>query len=48
MNTTTARMTRYGSRAPAHHSTRFSDILAGLAFAAAIAFAAAMVFGLVG
>jgi hypothetical protein len=42
--TTTARMTRFGSR----RAIGLSDIFAALAFAAAVAFSAALVFGLIG
>lgn len=47
MQTIASRTTRYASRATPHGS-RLAELLAGLAFAAAIVFAAAIIFGLVG
>ena len=48
MHTLSSRTTRYAPRpATAPHSLRLGDLLAGLAFAAAIAFASAIIFGMV-
>jgi hypothetical protein len=46
--TTTARMTRFGSRLAPRRPIGLSDIFAAMAFAAAVAFSAALVFGLIG
>jgi hypothetical protein len=46
--TTTARMTRFSSRLASRRSTSVSDIVAILAFAAAVAFSGAIVLGLFG
>ena len=48
MHTLSSRTTRYAPRAvTAPHGLRLGDLLAGLAFAAAIAFASAIIFGMV-
>jgi hypothetical protein len=48
MHTLSSRTTRFAPRAAsAPHSLRLGDLLAGLAFAAAIAFAGAIIFGMV-
>ena len=48
MHTLSSRTTRYAPRATTvPHGLRLGDLLAGLAFAAAIAFASAIIFGMV-
>ena len=49
MHTLSSRTTRYAPRATtAPRGVRLGDLLAGIAFTAAIVFAAAIIFGLVG
>ena len=48
MHTISSRTTRYAPRAAMMpHGVRLGDLLAGLAFAAAIAFASAIILGMV-
>jgi hypothetical protein len=48
MQTIATRASRFESRPDWRRTVRLSDVLAGIAFAAAVAFSAAVVFGVIG